>query len=97
MGHGSPEATKVLLAATFYDGTGRPFWTAAQGTIDGSTSFSFDATLEMFAGGAPLGQAAIQAPSATPLGPVTIRWTGPRTAVALMPDGRRINLARWAF
>lgn len=95
--NGIPEATRALLVGALYDGAGRAFWTAAQGTIDGSTSFSFGATLEMFAGGAPLGQAAIQAPSATPLGPVTISWTGPRTAVAAMPDGRRINLARWAF
>jgi len=91
---GTPVA---MLTGTVYDRSGQPFWAVAQGTIAGTTSFSFNATLNRYAGGAPLGQAATQSPSGSPVGPIAITWTGPRTATAVMPDGQRANLARWPF
>ncbi len=90
-------APVAMLTGTVYDRTGQPFWAVAQGTIAGSTSFSFSGTLNRYAGGAPLGQAATQAPSGNPVGPIAVTWTGSRTATAVLPNGQRANLARWPF
>lgn len=95
--NGIPGTPVAMLTGTVYDRAGLPFWAIAQGTIAGSTSFSFGAILSRYAGGAPLGQTATQPPSASPLGPIAITWTGPRTATAVMPNGQRANLARWPF
>lgn len=94
---GVPGAPVAMLTGAVYDRAGQPFWAVAQGTISGSTSFSFSGTLNRYAGGAPLGASATQSPSASPVGPIAITWTGPRTATAVMPDGQRANLARWSF
>ncbi len=87
----------AMLTGTVYDRAGQPFWAAAQGSIAGSTSFSFSATLNRYAGGAPLGQTATQSPSGSAVGPIAITWTGLRTATAILPNGQRANLARWPF
>ncbi len=94
---GVPGAPVAMLTGAVYDAAGKPFWTAAQGTINGSTSFSFGATLNRYGGGAPLGQPTTQSPSAGPVGPIAITWTGSRTAIAILPNGQRANLARWPF
>ncbi len=94
MADGIPAAPTALLAGLIYDGSGQPFWAAAAGTI---ANGGFTATLDRYAGGAPLGTMATQSPSASTLGPIALTWTGPRTATAIMPNGRRTNLARWPF
>ena len=94
MVNGIPAAPTALLAGLIYDRSGRPFWAAATGTI---ANGGFAATLDRYAGGAPLGATATQSPSASALGPIAVAWTGPRTATAIMPNGQRTNLARWPF
>lgn len=92
--NGIPGTPIAMLAGAIYDAAGRPFWAAAQGAFTGN---SLSATLNRYDGGAPPGQPAVQAPSASPLGPVAITWTGPRSATAVMPNGQRANLVRWPF
>lgn len=92
--NGIPGTPVAMLTGAIYDAAGRPFWASAQGAFTGT---SLSAILNRYAGGAPLGQPAVQAPSASPLGPVAITWTGPRSATAIMPDGQRANLVRWPF
>jgi hypothetical protein len=92
--NGVPGAPVAMLTGAIYDAAGRPFWAAAQTTIASDT---LSAILNRYAGGAPLGETATQPPSASPLGPIAITWTGPRTAVAVLPNGQRANLARWPF
>ncbi len=94
---GTAGAPVAMLTGTVYDRSGQPFWAVAQGAITGTTSFAFSGTLNRYAGGAPLGLTATQAPSDSTVGPIAITWTGPRTATAVMPNGQRANLARWPF
>ncbi len=92
--NGIPGAPVALLTGAVYDATGRPFWLAGQGTIgDGGLA----ATLNRYAGGAPLGQASAQPPSASPAGPIALTWSGPRNATAILPNGQRARLGRWPF
>ncbi len=94
LANGIPGPPAAMLTGLVYDRSGQPFWAAAAGTM---TNGGLTATLHRYAGGAPLGLTTTQSPSATPLGPIAITWNGPRTATAIMPDGRRSRLARWPF
>ena len=89
------QGSAVFMAGFMYDASGNPVWYASQGTLAGST---YTSTWLTYANGQTL-TGPYKAPSVvfTPAVPVTVAFTGSRTATLTLPDARALALTRFEF
>jgi len=80
------EAQGATGVVTFFvfDAAGRPTWVSAAGPFTAQAGgFRFEATLQKFSGGQPVGSTMARTPAATPVGAVTIVFNGAGAQVTL--------------
>ena len=87
------QGSNIFLAGYLYDGSGRPVWYVASGSMLSPTAY--DGNLQLYAGGQTLTGGYRAPTSSAPVGQVSLRFTTPTTATITLPTGRTVALSRF--
>jgi len=87
------QGSTIFLAGYLYDGSGRPVWYVASGSMLSPTAY--DGDLQLYAGGQTLTGGYRAPTSSAPVGQVSLRFTTPTTATITLPTGRTVALSRF--